>query len=251
MQYEIQQLLVESNGIPEQEKRRVVSAHKSEYQHAVILDNQNKRKRERQAQGKESKGTSKGTPSRKRKLSFRSCFKYFQSQIEQGTYYICVICNRTFYKKSVRIFKNNENDLTKYPATNILSYDNKKYICMTCNKKTKKNKIPCQAVYNKLEISDVPQELKSLNKLEIALISQRLLFKKLAIMAKGQMPKIRGAICNIAVDVRDICNSLPRNSRSSGIILVKLTKKNSIQWTCLFSTSLYTKGFRCPYLLQK
>ena len=48
---------------------------------------------------------------------------------------------------------------------------------MICNKKTKK-KIPCQAVYNKLEISDVPQELKSLNKLEIALISQRLLFKK-------------------------------------------------------------------------
>ena len=51
--YEIQQLLVESNGITEEEK--VASDHKSEYQHAVILDNQNKRKRERQAQGN-SKG---------------------------------------------------------------------------------------------------------------------------------------------------------------------------------------------------
>ena len=40
------------------------------------------------------------------------------------------------------------------------------------------------------------------------------------------MPKIRGAIHNIAVDVRDICNSLPRNSQSSGIILVKLKKEN-------------------------
>ena len=93
---------------------------------------------------------------------------------------------------------------------------------MTCNKKTKKNKISYQAVYNKLEISDVPQELKSLNKIEIILISQRLLFKKMAIMAKGQMSKIRGAIYNIAVDVRDICNTLPRNSKSFGIILVKL-----------------------------
>ena len=96
---------------------------------------------------------------------------------------------------------------------------------MTRNKKTKNNKIPSQAIYNKLEISYVPQELKSLNKLEIALISKRLLLKKIAIIAKGQMHKIRGAICITAVDVRDICNSLPRNSQSSGIILVKLKKK--------------------------
>ena len=48
-----------------------------------------------------------------------------------------------------------------------MSHDNKKCVCMTCNKKTKKNKIPCQAVYNKLEISRLSQELKSLNKLKI------------------------------------------------------------------------------------
>ena len=49
VQYEIQQLLVKSSDIPKEEKRRVVSAHKCKYQHAVILDNQNKRNRERQA----------------------------------------------------------------------------------------------------------------------------------------------------------------------------------------------------------
>ena len=122
----------------------------------------------------------------------------------------------------VRIFKSNENGSAKILATNVLSHGNKKYICVTYSKKTKKNKIPFQAVYNKLQISDALQELKSLNKLEIALISQRLLFKKTTIMAKGQMTKIRGATCNIAVDIRDIRNSLPRSSQSSGIILVKL-----------------------------
>ena len=65
---------------------------------------------------------------------------------------------------------------------------------MTCDKKSKKNKIPCQAFHNKLEISGVSQEFTSLNKLETALISQRY---------HGER-----AICNIAVDVRDICNSL-------------------------------------------
>ena len=55
----------------------------------------------------------------------------------------------------VRIFKSNENDLAKYLTTNALSYD--KYIFMTRNKKTRENKIPCQEIYDKLEISDVPQ----------------------------------------------------------------------------------------------
>ena len=63
MQYEIQQRLVESNGIAAEEKGRVVSARKSEYQHTVILDNQNKRKR-----GKQAQGNSKGTPLKKKKL---------------------------------------------------------------------------------------------------------------------------------------------------------------------------------------
>ena len=51
VQHEIQEILVDSIGIPEIEKQRVVSAHKSEYQYAVILDRQNKkRKMEKQAQ---------------------------------------------------------------------------------------------------------------------------------------------------------------------------------------------------------
>ena len=36
------------------------------------------------------------------------------------------------------------------------------------------------------------------------------------------MPKNKGGLFNIAVDVHDICNSLPRISRSSRIILAKL-----------------------------
>ena len=138
------------------------------------------------------------------------------------SYLCCVQSN--FFKKSVTIFKSSENSFGKRLATNVLSFDNKKYICMTCKKKNQTNKIPCQAVFNKLEISDVPQELKTLNKAKTVLILQQLLFKKIAIMSKGQMSKIRGVICNIVVDVRDICNSLPRNSQSSGIVLVKLLK---------------------------
>ena len=50
MQYQFQELLLESNGIPEEEKSRVGSAEKSEYQHEFILDKQKQKKRERQPQ---------------------------------------------------------------------------------------------------------------------------------------------------------------------------------------------------------
>ena len=89
----------------------------------------------------------------------------------------------------------------------------------------KSNKIPCQAAFNKLSIPEIPEQLKCLNRLEQVLISKRILFKKIAIMSKGQMPKIQGAICNIPVSVDETCTSLPRNVISSGIILVKLKKK--------------------------
>ena len=220
IQYRIRQVLIKVDEISNDEKRKVVVAHKSEYQNAKILENHNLRKKEKRAIFNNHE-----TPSKKRKLSFANCLKSFQSKIEQGSCYICVVCNCTMYRKSVKLFKNGENDLTKSISTNIVSFDNNKYICLTCSKKTNKNKIPCQAVCNKLEVADIPQELKSLNKLEITLISHRLLFKKIAIMAKVQMPKIKGSICNIAIHVQDICNSLPRNFQSSGLVLVKLKKK--------------------------
>ena len=53
---------------------------------------------------------------------------------------------------------------------------------MISDMETKQNKIPCQAVYNKLETLYVSQHTKfaSLNKFQTALISPRLLLKEIA-----------------------------------------------------------------------
>ena len=122
---------------------------------------------------------------------------------------------------------------------------------MRSNKKTNENKIPCQAVENKLKIiSDVPQELKSLNKLQIALISQWLLFKKQLLWQKKQMLKIRGAICDIPLDLWGLCKYLPRNS-----VFWNNPKKNFKKLA--FNSHVYFKPvctqkvLRCPFLLEK
>ena len=56
------------------------------------------------------------------------------------------------------------------------------YICLTYHGHFKKRKIPRQAVWNKLEVFDVPNILADLNRLERVLISRRILFQKVSIL---------------------------------------------------------------------
>ena len=148
----------------------------------------------------------------------------FKKQIKSGPFYICCVCNRTLYKKSVVILRKN-----KYPCQDCFmlqcSFDGKNYICKTCHAKLLKGQQPCQAVVNNLFVDETPTELAALEKLEQILVAQRIVFEKVVIMPKGQKRKIKGAICNVPVECSQTCNVLPRPPDRSGIILLKLKRK--------------------------
>ena len=80
----------------------------------------------------------------------------------------------------------------------------------------------------------MPDELKKLNKLERALISRRILFKKVAIMPKGRFLKLKGFICNITILVNEITNILPHGADSNGLAILKLKTKIELSWPSLF-----------------
>ena len=66
----------------------------------------------------------------------------------------------------------------------IIHFDN------TCHKSISKGKVACQAVCNKLEAEVAPKALQDLGRLEKALISRSILFKKIAIThGKGEFFK--------------------------------------------------------------
>ena len=115
----------------------------------------------------------------------------FQCKIKQGPYYICVCCERGHYKNSTVLYKPEKYQIWVEGYTNTLkpTYDSMHYICKTCHTKLKKGIIPCQAVWNKLEVDSLPPVLESLHKLEKTMISKRILFSKVLIMPKGQMSK--------------------------------------------------------------
>ena len=89
----------------------------------------------------------------------------------------------------------------------------------------KKQVIPAIAVSNKLSLSEFPEDFPKLNKLEKFIIAKRMLFKKVVIMPKGQSPKLKGSICNVPVESKDVCNVLPRGMDNNGVVLVKLKRK--------------------------
>ena len=150
----------------------------------------------------------------------------FNRAIREGPYYICVVCNRLLYRKTVVEFKKDKYKSSSCLFTSVTSFNGNMYICKTCDVTIKKkNKIPCQAVCNNLAVDDAPPEIANLEKLEQILVSQRIVFQKIVVMPKGQQRKIRGAICNVPVSCEETCRVLPRPPDSSGIIMLKLKRK--------------------------
>ena len=145
------------------------------------------------------------------KKTFHSKVAMFKELINSGPYHICVVCNCCLYRRSVCTFKRDKfSGFSDKVFILVESFDGNFYICMTCGKKLKKNCIPCQAVYNQLEFCELPKEFRDIRRLEKVLVATRLLFKKISIIPKGLPPKLKGALCNVLIDVVDICNTLPQ-----------------------------------------
>ena len=153
----------------------------------------------------------------------------FKKLVMEGPYYICVVCNRCLYRRSVVVFKEQsyENVNHEVFASRVESFDGCEYICKTCSLKlkSKKQQVPCQATCNKLKVFKLPQRLSVVNRLERVLVAKRILFKKVIIMPKGNAPKVKGAICNVPTEAEIICDTLPRPAHSNGLLLLKLKRK--------------------------
>ena len=58
----------------------------------------------------------------------------FHNKIKEGPYYICSVCNRLLYKKSVMLLhKNKYVNANESLFTDVKSFDENEYICKTCH----------------------------------------------------------------------------------------------------------------------
>ena len=77
----------------------------------------------------------------------------FHEAVSQEPVYVCTCCDQLWYKHSVylaeRIRSNNPN-MIKH-LQNIISVDNKEWLCKSCNVHLKKNKVPPCALTNGMQ----------------------------------------------------------------------------------------------------
>ena len=84
-----------------------------------------------------------------------------------------------------------------------------------------------------LEIcSDRPESkdltLHYLKRLERGLLSERICSKKIALMSKGQFPKLKGVICKIPTEIRYITGIIPQTADSNSLLSINLKRKLNV-----------------------
>ena len=143
--------------------------------------------------------------------------------ISRGPEYICSCCNQLWYKHSVitaEKLRLSNSTAGKYLLSKT-SVDGIEWICQSCYKYLKKDKIPPCAAKNGMSFPAKP-DFFYLNELECRMLAPRLAFEKLLQAPRGNQFKIKGNVVNVPAEVNNTVNMLPRLPQESGTIKVQL-----------------------------
>ena len=152
----------------------------------------------------------------------------FKSEVKKQPVYICTLCHRLLWRKGVQKFPIEKYNKVR-PAIIQLVLDDKyrlssivgsKYICHSCHRTLKLGRKA-----NRMELEEIPDELKNLNNLELHIICKRILFMKLVKLPRGKQKGIRGAAVNVPADLGPACTLLPRLPADAYIVSLKLKRK--------------------------
>ena len=143
--------------------------------------------------------------------NMHNLIKKFHAAVSKGPMYICSCCDQLWYKHSVitaqKVRLSNPR-AGKYLLSKT-SVDNTEWICQSCNKYMKKDKIPPCAAKNGMSFQVKP-DFFDLNELECRLLAPRLAFQKLIQAPRGNHFKLKGSVVKVPADVNNTVNILPR-----------------------------------------
>ena len=111
-----------------------------------------------------------------------------------------------------------------------------KYICNTCIKYIRKNKMPPLCAANGLRLNESENMMKSqdlmLTELEGALIARSIIFMKIFLLPKSRWTAIKDRAINVPIpesSVLNTINMLPRTPKEAGLVAVSLKRKKEFK----------------------
>ncbi len=136
-------------------------------------------------------------------------------------------------------------------ATDILSVDGKKYVCLTCYKSLSKGKTPSCSVRNGMKFPPLPDELSDLTELEERLIASRLPFMQLRSAKCGRQWKIFGNVINVPSNADSTVKAIPRTLDKTLTIPVKLKRKMAYKHSYIYENICPAKVRQAAEILVK
>ena len=164
-----------------------------------------------------------------------------QKQRCMGPDFVCTVCHRMMYKQNVACNKSKytkaSDELLQQVFCASYSYtssDGKQWLCKTCDNALSRGNMPVQAQDNCLHLDPIPDELSTLNALELRLISQRLPLMKMVALPSGKQRSIHGPAVNVPSKLDSLCTVLPRLPTQSELVALKLKRKLKYKGHCMY-----------------
>ena len=156
----------------------------------------------------------------------------FHKLVSNAPHFVCTSCDQLFYKHSV--LKAHNLRLLDLPIfqtclLGTISPDGIEYVCQTCNKYLRQNKLPPSSIANNLQFPPVPSHLPVLTLAEWRMLSPRIAFMQIHEAAVGKQMRIHGNVVLVPADVSTIVSNLPRTSSIMETIAVKLKRRSQYQ----------------------
>ncbi|CAF4377139.1 unnamed protein product, partial [Rotaria sp. Silwood2] len=187
----------------------------------------------------------------KHKNLYMNTLNRFRQITREGPDYVCISCQLTLFRNQVIPFveekyikQNMSYEIIKHMQSyfKCSSSTEQTWICKSCSDKIKKQQMPSRSLLNKLEVCDIPSELKKLNNLEKHLIALRLPFMKIVNLTSGKLSSrlaqkgTKGPLHCVPSDVQDTVTALPRPIDKS--MMVRLQLKRRIKYKAIWEEQL-------------
>ena len=173
----------------------------------------------------------------------------FREATKFNAIFICICCHQRMFESNVQVFNTILQEEIRRKAQDIikksiavpwiLTIKNGKsecFICKTCVKYLKQNKMPPMSSLNGLTLTETDEEIKKqkleLTELEGALISKNILFQKIFQLPKSRWTALKDRVINVPIKEDSILNTLeqlPRTPQDAGLIGVALKRKKEYQ----------------------
>ncbi len=156
----------------------------------------------------------------------------YLSAIQTGPNVVCTCCVQLWFPENCtaldRVAFSNREKVEQCKTGTL--FEGKEWLCSTCLRHLKEDRIPPISHANGMKFYDIPDELL-LVQMEERCVALRQPFFQIRELPSGGQKSIKGNVVNVPMDVSKTINQLPRNLNETETIGIKFKKKVSYKKT--------------------